>query len=271
MDHDGTERTGAMTDIRHKIHDSLHELMVPIDTLVEMPDNPRHGNVDAISRSYSTFGQLKPIVVADNGDGTSTVMSGNHQLKAAKKLGWTHIAVTVMEGTEQEAIAFALVENRFGELGSVDKELLHEQIVDVYDIAPDLFDTVGWDDFEIAAMGTDLEETTSSLAASGAAGAYIPPVISDPTLAPTVTGLGESSRYNAPEGTDQKAAVTGGSTVTGQAGTKQAVFSYNIVFDNSDQMSRWWDFIKWLRSQPAYDGETITEKLVSFIDAHSEV
>jgi hypothetical protein len=96
-------------------------------------------------------------------------------------------------------------------------------------------------------------------------------VITDPTVAPTITTSDTGNKYVAPEGTDTNAAVTGGSTTTGQAGTKQAVFSYSIVFEDSDQMSRWWDFVKWLRNQPAYDGETITEKLIAFIDSHSEI
>lgn len=260
-----------MTD---NIHPSLVPMSVPIGTLVPLPDNPRTGNVEAIMRSYQRFGQLKPIVVRPNGDGSSTVMSGNHQLEAARRLGWDRLAVTEMAGTDDEAIAFALVENRFGELGSIDKERLHDHIVDVYDIMPDLFDAVGWDDFEIASMGVDVESTGSGLASAGAAGGYIPPVLADPTLAPTVTTPtlpDEPTRYEAPRGIDQTAAVTGGSTVTGQAGTKQAVFSYSIVFDDAAQMGRWWDFVKWLRSQPAYEGDTISAKLVSFIDAHSEV
>lgn len=258
------------------IHPSLKKMAVSIDKLKPLPNNPRQGNVDAIMQSYTRFGQLKPIVVRADSDGTFTVMSGNHQLEAAKRLGWTQLAVTEMAGTEDDAIAFALVENRFGELGSIDKEKLHDHIVDVYDTMPELFDAVGWDDFEIASMGIDVESVGGGAAASGAAGGYIPPVLTDPTLAPTVTSPVEGvttdpPRYEAPRGIDQNAAVTGGSTVTGQAGTKQAVFSYNIVFDDASQMGRWWDFVRWLRNQPAYDGDTITAKLMSFVDAHSEV
>lgn len=256
------------------IHPSLAGMTVPIENLKPLPNNPRQGNVDAIMRSYSRFGQLKPIVVKAAGDGTFTVMSGNHQLEAARRLGWERLAVTEMTGSDDEAIAFALVENRFGELGSVDKERLHDHIVDVYDSMPELFDAVGWDDFEIASMGVDVETVGGGMAANGAAGGYIPPVLADPSLAPTVTSsssAGEPAKYEAPKGIDQNAAVTGGSTVTGQAGTKQAVFSYAIVFDDATQMGRWWDFVRWLRAQPAYDGNTISAKLMSFIDAHSEV
>lgn len=259
----------------NKIHPSLQKMTVPLDKLTPLPNNPRVGNVEAIMQSYSRFGQLKPIVVKSDGNGSYTVMSGNHQLEAARRLGWDALAVTEMQGSDDDAIAFALVENRFGELGSVNKERLHDYIVDVYEVMPDLFDAVGWDDFEIASMGVDLEEPGSGAAASGSAGGYIPPVLSDPTLAPTVTaavsGSTEPQRYEAPKGIDESAVVTGGSAVTGQAGTKQVVYSYNIVFDDPDQMARWWNFVRWLRNSPAYDGATITAQLMSFLDHHSEV
>ena len=99
----------------HMIHPSLIGLKVEIDQLVPLPNNPRTGNVEAIMESYERFGQLKPIVVRATEDGYLMVMSGNHQLEAARRLGWTHIAVTEMQGDDADAIAFALVDNRFGD------------------------------------------------------------------------------------------------------------------------------------------------------------
>ena len=69
-----------------KINKSLESLLLPIDKLVPLDGNPRRGNVDAIVASYSEFGQVKPIVVRPNKDGTFTVLAGNHQVRAAKEL-----------------------------------------------------------------------------------------------------------------------------------------------------------------------------------------
>jgi len=44
-----------------------------------------------------------------------------------------------------------------------------------------------------------------------------------------------------------------------------------LVFDDPEQQRRWYDFIRWLRNDPGYDGSTTAEKIMSFIDAHSEV
>ena len=91
----------------YKVDKSLHSLLVDITTLIALPGNPRRGNIDAIIASYSEFGQMKPIVIRPNDDGTSTVIAGNHQVAAARKLGWTHIAAVPMDADDGKAIAFA--------------------------------------------------------------------------------------------------------------------------------------------------------------------
>lgn len=263
---------------QHQIHPALASLKVPVTKLVPLPNNPRSGNVDAIMESYARFGQLKPIVVKQTEDGQLMVMSGNHQLEAAKRLGWSHLAVTEMQGDDIDAIAFALVENRFGELGSVDKERLHAQLVDVYDYHPELFETVGWDDFEIAAMETFIEDFDGI--PSGQAGGYVPPVMITSTPAPVVPTIApvtveddvEGVKFVAPAGTDEKAAViagVGGAT-SQAANAKKAAAQYSIMFDDAEQMGRWWDFVRFLRSSTVYEGDTIAERLMNFVEAHGD-
>jgi DNA modification methylase len=116
----------------------LEHLAVDIATLCELPGNPRKGDVDAVARSYATFGQQKPIVVQRRGRKT-VVIDGNHQLKAARQLGWDRIAVSpfkvkdpntgrVRAGTVAEADAYALAVNRTADLGVYDDELLAKMI-----------------------------------------------------------------------------------------------------------------------------------------------
>lgn len=70
----------------------LEHLAFPVDRLTPLPGNPRKGDVEAVARSYATFGQRKPIVARREGGG-GIVIAGNHQLAAAQQLGWAHIAV----------------------------------------------------------------------------------------------------------------------------------------------------------------------------------
>jgi DNA modification methylase len=106
------------------IHASLTDLSVPLTDLTPLPGNPRRGDVDAVVRSYSVFGQRKPIVARRTGerDGhpTGIVIAGNHQLAAAEKLGWPTIAAVWTDDDEMTAKAFALADNRTSELGVFD-------------------------------------------------------------------------------------------------------------------------------------------------------
>jgi site-specific DNA-methyltransferase (adenine-specific) len=110
------------------IHASLTDLSVPLTDLTPLPGNPRRGDVDAVVRSYSVFGQRKPIVARRTGDRdgrpVGIVIAGNHQLAAAEKLGWPTIAAVWTDDDEMTAKAFALADNRTSELGVFDEEAL---------------------------------------------------------------------------------------------------------------------------------------------------
>ena len=92
---------------------------VPIDSVSLDPANVRrHGerNLATIKASLSRFGQQKPIVV----DGDGIVRAGNGTWTAAKALGWKEITVvrTTLKGAE--ATAYAIADNRTGELAEWD-------------------------------------------------------------------------------------------------------------------------------------------------------
>ena len=67
---------------------------------------------------------------------------------------------------------------------------------------------------------------------------------------------------------DHSDIATRGSTIAVPGSAPQAAVQYTIVFDNADQQAQWYKFIKWLRSDPAVDGDTTAEKLINFIDPH---
>ena len=112
-----------MTD-KHQIADDLTTLAYPIEKLKHLDGNPRKGNVEAVKKSYKKFGQRKPIVATKDGE----VISGNHQLAAAKELGWNKIAVVFTDDDELTAKAFALADNRTADLGTYDDDLLADML-----------------------------------------------------------------------------------------------------------------------------------------------
>lgn len=244
------------------INENIQHLVVPIETLIPLSNNPRRGNVDAIMASLKEFGQVTPIVVKPNGDGTATILAGNHRVEAARRLGWSHVAVVEYDADDTTAIAFALTDNRSSDLGTVDSELLYDVIVEVLDEHGELFEKLGWDDFELASMDQVAETPPIS-------SAYIPPVIvSDPVRpAPSDNHSRNTNEPRAIVGDTTDIAVRGASTV-GAAGAK-GVVQYTLIFDDSDQQKRWYDFIRWLRLDPGTDGETTARRLINFLEAHA--
>lgn len=93
-----------------------------ISKLKHFHRNPRKGDVDAVAESLGRLGQFKPIVV---NRGTITgrrneVLAGNHTLKAARKLGWTHIDADFVDVDEDTANKIVLADNRTADKATYD-------------------------------------------------------------------------------------------------------------------------------------------------------
>lgn len=170
--------------MRAVIAEPLAPLAAPIDTLALDPDNANRGDVAAIRKSLNVFGQRKPVVVRRTGidaDGrpTGIVVAGNHTLMAAVELGWDHVAAVFIDDDASTAKAYALADNRTGELSSWDNDQLAASL---RDLTADDFDmtSLGWSEDELAALligvGTD----------GGAVdGLTDPDDVPDPPAAPT--------------------------------------------------------------------------------------
>ena len=143
------------------------ELAVPVDSLTLLPGNPRMGDIDAVARSYAAFGQRKPVVARRDGDQT-VVIAGNHQLQAARQLGWSHIAVLVVDDDDETAAAFALADNRTADLGTYDEQALLAMLGHVDN--PDLLMATGY-------SATDIEDLLGRVT-------ELPPALADPDAVP---------------------------------------------------------------------------------------
>ena len=259
--------------MKSNIHKSLLSLAVPIESLSPLENNPRVGNVEAIVSSYSEFGQIKPIVAKKNEDGTSTVIAGNHQLEAAKALGWDKIAVVFLDADDKRAIAYALADNRTMELGYTEPELLLDMIVSISDFYPELLEDMGWDEFEIASYESDavlakienenIETKKEFTVAQQETAREI-----DNLVQKTEDG---EMRIVADNQMNHEDIAIRGSTVAMPGAAPSAAVQVPLVFDNSDQQKKWYRFITWLRNNPRIDGSTTGQKLLNFIDEHCEV
>lgn len=122
------------------IIEGLQSLATPLEKLKTLPGNPRKGDVQSVMKSYETFGQRKPIVARKDG----TVIAGNHQLEAAKQLGWTEIAVVFVDDDDKTAKAFALADNRTHDLGTYDDNALADLLNEINEIDKDLYTATGY-------------------------------------------------------------------------------------------------------------------------------
>ena len=110
-----------MDPAHHGIRPELAGLAIPIDSVGPHPRNARIGDVGAVAESLEEHGQYQPIIVSKRG---MRIVAGNHRWKAAKALGWTHIAAQVLDLTDVQAKKLLLVDNRTSDLATYDDEAL---------------------------------------------------------------------------------------------------------------------------------------------------
>ena len=237
-----------------------------------MQNNPRRGDVDAIAASYEEFGQVKPIVIKANGDGTFTIVAGNHQVLAAKQLGWTEIAAVVLDGDDARAVAFALADNRTMELGHSEQSQVIDMISQISTDYSELLIDLKWDEFEMAAM-EEWSDKNISNESDILDGGYIAPVMTnnlDMDRVDVSVGDDGQTKIKARDVIDSSDAAIRGSTAVGASTSGQAVVQYTLVFDDPDQQKDWYSFIRFLKSSPVYEGDTTAERLLNFIQAHAD-
>jgi len=128
----------------------------PIDRLIPYARNPRthsDAQVAQIAASIAEFGFNCPILV----DSKAGIVAGHGRLQAARKLGLAEVPVIVLDHlSETQRRAFAVADNRLGELAGWDEELLALELKDLADAGFDATLT-GFDDGEIAALAAGLD------------------------------------------------------------------------------------------------------------------
>ncbi len=125
--------------------------VVSIGDLLSDPANVRkHSkkNLDSIKGSLKAFGYQKPIVVDKNG----LVIAGNGTLAAAQSLGWKEIPIvrSELEGTNRTA--YAIADNRTGELAEWDMSALADQLTALEEL-----------DFDLGGIGFETDDLKSLL------------------------------------------------------------------------------------------------------------
>lgn len=94
----------------------------PIDQLIPYARNPRHNeeSVDAVAASIKAFGWKQPIVV----DKENVIVIGHTRMKAARRLGMTHVPVHVSDLSDEENKALRIADNSTASKSGFDLDLL---------------------------------------------------------------------------------------------------------------------------------------------------
>jgi ParB-like chromosome segregation protein Spo0J len=119
------------------IHESIHHLAVPVESLNPYHKNPRRGDVPVIRESLRKNGQYRPIVV---NKGTLTgrpneIIAGNHTFAAAKAEGYGQIAATWVDVDDDAAARLVVIDNRASDKAKNDVDVLVSLLGDLEDLS----------------------------------------------------------------------------------------------------------------------------------------
>lgn len=132
---------------------------VPLDRLRLNPSNPRINDdaVPHVAASLTRFGWQQPIVAKRDGE----VIAGNTRLKAAKSLSMQSVPVVWFGGSDLEAVAFGIADNKLHDLSSFDQAALAQLIEELRreDVS---FDGLGFAAAEITELLAELQAQTGA-------------------------------------------------------------------------------------------------------------
>jgi ParB-like chromosome segregation protein Spo0J len=125
---------------------------VGIERLFCSPSNPRKNDpaVPHVAASIRRFGFRQPIVARPSGE----VIAGNTRLKAAQSLGLSEVPVAWFDGSDLDATAYAIADNRTHEVAEWDDASLARILEELG--GEDALEGVGYSDGDIEALLAEL-------------------------------------------------------------------------------------------------------------------
>lgn len=132
---------------------SMHIAALRDDPNNAREHNPR--NIQAIRESLKEFGQQKPIVI----DADGVIVAGHGTVIAARDLKWDRIDVVVTRLEGDKRRAFAIADNRAGELSHFDEAKLLAQLPSLREVGL----PVGFSDDELAELAADFRPAAPKL------------------------------------------------------------------------------------------------------------
>lgn len=132
---------------------------VAIDRLYGSPSNPRRNDeaVPHVLASIKRFGWQQPIVARPTGE----VIAGNTRLKAAQQMGLADVPVAWFSGSDTDAAAFGIADNRTHEFAAWDDSALATILQHLR--TEDALEGIGFDDSAIDQLLAEMEASTKEV------------------------------------------------------------------------------------------------------------
>ena len=133
---------------------------VTLTKLVPYAKNAKiHGSeqIEKLKASISEFGFVNPCLI----DGDFNIIAGHGRVMAAKELGMDAVPCVFVEGlTDEQRRAYILADNRLGELGQWDFDLVYSELYDLKALDFDI-DLTGFELPDLGSFDEDPEEDLS--------------------------------------------------------------------------------------------------------------
>ena len=128
--------------------------IVEISRLYCSPANPRLNDqaVPHVAASLRRFGWQQPIVARRSGE----VVAGNTRLKAAQSLGMTEVPVWWFDGSDLDAVAYTIADNKTADFAQFDEPALAALLEQLK--AEDALDGVGFSEDDLDALLAKLRD-----------------------------------------------------------------------------------------------------------------
>ncbi len=135
-------------------HETLAVEWTAVDRLFCSPANPRDNDaaVPHVAASIRRFGWQQPIVARRSGE----VIAGNTRFKAAEHLELDKVPVVWFDGSDVDATAFAIADNRTHEFAEWDEPALASLLEQLR--TEDALDGVGYTTDDIDALLAELAQ-----------------------------------------------------------------------------------------------------------------
>jgi ParB-like chromosome segregation protein Spo0J len=147
------------TEEKHNIRPEIADRKIPIGDVQPHPENYNSGRVPEIAESLRLNKQYRSIVVQKQ---TGRIVAGNNTWKAARLLGWTHIAAELLDLSHEEARKILLADNKLARDSEFDERALAELLGSLEDL-----EGTGWSDEEFVKLVEGLDDDSEDLPEPG--------------------------------------------------------------------------------------------------------